>query len=305
MRKRLLPVLLLSGMALHVHAAALMIVPSQSAQPYLQVIDRLIAALEGSSYTVNITPASAVNEGVLQQQQLVITLGIHAFEKVLALDTATPTLAAMIPRDSYHALVDSSATDADQRQVSALYLEQPYWRQLHLARQLAPNAKRLGALLGPHTQAHEAELKDLLSVGNWQPMLVPMSENDNPLTVIRRLIANSDLLLTIPDSADFNRNTARWLLTLSLRERIPLIGFSRRYVDAGAVASVYSSPETIADEAAVWAIRWQLNTSGKLPAPRHPALFEISLNEEIARRLGITLPDVDTLRQTLQQESGR
>ena len=293
------------GVAIQASAASLLLVPSQSAQPYLQVVERLVEELRESRFTFHITPAAALNRPQLQQHQLVITLGIAALERALALEGNSTILAAMVPRDSFTALTQAPSWQRALRQgrLSAIYLEQPYWRQLRLARAIAPRAKRLGALLGPHSAAHQAELLTSLDEYGWQSTLTPMGEHDNPLSVIRRLVANSDLLLAVPDRADFNRNTARWLLMLSLREKVPLIGYSQRYVEAGAVASVFSSPLTIAAEAAAWAVRWRLDSPQQLPPPDYPRLFDISLNPDIAARLQLQLPSPSQLQQALQWDA--
>ncbi|WP_210397206.1 hypothetical protein [Motiliproteus sediminis] len=290
---------------LRTFAAGLLIVPSQSAQPYLEVIDRLVGALQDSAFEIDIMPAAALSRQRLQQAQLVIPLGVDALDQVLSLETRTAVLAAMVPRESFQTLtrgLPEQSTAIERRQLSALYLEQPYWRQLKLARLIAPAGQHLGVLLGPHHSPHQARLADQLNRSGWTPKLYPLGENDNPLAVIRQLVSANDLLLAIPDRADFNRNTARWLLTLSLRERIPLIGFSRRYVEAGATASVFSSPATIAAETAAIAAAWLQDEARRLPPPAFPQRFDISLNPGIAARLGLDLPSPTSLEQALQQE---
>jgi len=286
-------------------AASLLLVPSQNAQPYLQVVDHLLKALAESSFSIHITPAEALERAQLDQYPLVLTLGTRALETVLSLNGATPTLAAMVPRDGFDALTRSAARQqaVAQGRLSALYLDQPYWRQLRLARQVAPNARRLGALLGPHSSTHRDELMVALAGYAWQARLATLDAQDNPLSVIRDLVAQSDLLLAVPDQADFNRNTARWLLMLSLREGIPLIGFSQRYVEAGALAAVFSSPQSIAAEAAGWILRWHLSPDQRLPQPSYPQQFEVRLNAEIGARLRLQLPSIQTLQQALQRDA--
>ncbi|HEY5717989.1 MAG TPA: hypothetical protein VIS52_05790 [Motiliproteus sp.] len=266
-------------------------------------MDHLVRELEKSRVSIDIIPAGAIDQQQLAQHQLVISLGTRALETLLQLNSNTPVLAIMVPKDSFLSLSTAPAHQAarDAGRLSALYLEQPYWRQLRLAGLIAPGIERVGVLLGPISRTHQDELHAVIRQFGWQPQLTAMDNQDNPLAVIRSLVGSSDLLLAVPDQADFNRNTARWLLMLSLREQVPLIGFSRRYVEAGAVASVFSSPVSIAAEAAQWVLNWQQSSDHRLPAAGYPQRFEIRLNAEVASRLNLTLPPLEQISQALQE----
>jgi ABC-type uncharacterized transport system substrate-binding protein len=81
---------------------------------------------------------------------------------------------------------------------------------------------------------------------------------------------------------------------------MPVIGYSDSFVQAGAVAAIYTSPESIAVKASsiisgFFNNNWQFNkkvysTDG----------FSISLNTQVAASLEITLPSVESIRESME-----
>jgi hypothetical protein len=64
-----------------------------------------------------------------------------------------------------------------------------------------------------------------------------------------------DALLAVPDPLVFNSQTAANILAAAYRRRIPLIGFSPAYTRAGALVSLYSTPDQIGFAAAKYCAR--------------------------------------------------
>ena len=110
------------------------------------------------------------------------------------------------------------------------------------------------------------------------------------------VIGHSDAFLAVPDRAIFNRSTAKWILLMSFRQQIPLSAYSKRYVDAGAIAAVYSTPETVGWEAADWVNRFSFE---HLPEPAYPQRFDVSVNPATARSLRLQLPSLSAIREAI------
>ena len=79
-----------------------------------------------------------------------------------------------------------------------------------------------------------------------------------------------------------------------------MFAFSRAYVDAGALAAVFTTPQQVATDVVNW-----LNglPPGRLtlPAPRAPESFEIAVNRQVARALGILLPSDEELLRLMKK----
>jgi ABC-type uncharacterized transport system substrate-binding protein len=110
------------------------------------------------------------------------------------------------------------------------------------------------------------------------------------------VLRGSDAFIAIPDPLLSRPSSARTILLTSYRFQKPVIAFSRAYVEAGALAAVFSTPESVAADVASWLDAGSGKTL-KLPGLRGPASFEIAVNRQVARALGIRVPDDDELRR--------
>ena len=97
------------------------------------------------------------------------------------------------------------------------------------------------------------------------------------------------MLLTIPDATIYNALSMRNVLLTTYHFKVPVIGISPAYVRAGALCAVYSSPAQIAVQAAKIATRFSEN--GVLPQSQFPIDFNVSINLQVARSLGIQLQE--------------
>ena len=96
------------------------------------------------------------------------------------------------------------------------------------------------------------------------------------------MLNDSDVLIALPDPIVFNLRTTRNILLSTYRKRVPVIGFSKSYVKAGALAAIYSTPEFIGKQTGEiitdLAVKSSLNNK-LLPLPHsHSKYFTISVN---------------------------
>ncbi len=242
----------------------------------------------------------------LDKYDLIVPVGTHATRKAFEINqNSTPILSTFIPRRTFQALIKRSPS-LQQRyrkgNISALYLEQPFQRQLKLLSLIQPETKTLGTIIGPTSKDERWPLEQSAASHNWELLLEQLDKEDNPVEKLTPLISNSDAFLAIPDKSVFNRSTAKWILLMTFRQRIPLIAYSKRYVDAGAVAAVFSTPKTVALETAKLIEQWQKSPQKPLPPASYPQLFDISVNPGTARSLRMRLPPLDQLKQQLEEQ---
>ena len=233
---------------------------------------------------------------------LVVPVGVRAAALVLRAAESTPTLSLLVPYDSYFTLLENATPAALQEPSlrSAIFLDQPLERQLDLLRLLLPKISRVGTLAGPNSSRRIAELQRLSVQRGLQLAIESVSSGDNPVTALARLLDRSEVLLALPDQSVFNRASLQAILLTTYRSDVPVLGFSRAYVNAGALAAVHSSAQQIGEQAGEWiaalanADRWRLGT------PRYPDYYSLSVNTRVAQSLGIKVTDEASLLQQLQ-----
>jgi len=106
----------------------------------------------------------------------------------------------------------------------------------------------------------------------------------------------------LPDPVIYNKNTIRGILLSTYRKKLPIIGFSRAYVKAGAIAAVYSKPEQISKQTASIADTF-LRTGSFKQNSYQPADFSIAINKKLAKSLGIKIKsEADIINQIIKAE---
>jgi putative tryptophan/tyrosine transport system substrate-binding protein len=241
---------------------------------------------------------STDNTPALKQldQGLNIAIGARACEQLLQHGGTADLVCTFIPRTTYESLVELYTSD--DRRLSAVYLDQPLQRQLRLARLLVPGAKSIGTMFGPFSAASRPRFDTAASEQQLTPLSITLAESDNPIERLKPLIRQSDVFLALPDRATFNRTTAKWLLYITLQQKVPVIGFSKTYVEAGALAAVYSTPAQIGQQTGE--LLRDLDLSEPFPPPAYPKYFNVSSNPIVARTLNLSEPDDKALRQRLE-----
>lgn len=233
-----------------------------------------------------------------------VAVGSQATRKALALYPEADILSLLIPITAW---LDLRAAGSEHQRFAAIVIDQPLERAVLLGKLLKPDAQRFGAVFGPASQANQkASVARVDAMGiDLQTKNLPPSEN--PISVLSPLMDASDVFVAVPDRADFNRNIARWVLRLGFRNKIPVIGFSSSYTEAGALASVYSSPENIGRHGAEL-----LDTLLDAGSPEtgsgaadwrayYPRYYTLQTDKDVARVLGITVPPLDELYRKYQQ----
>lgn len=240
-----------------------------------------------------VDPASVSAATFEVPAHLVVTLGDFAWKMAAAASSRDiPLLAVMPRRHVYESLIRRSPRNA-----AAIFLEQPVDRMLNLVSLLRPHA-RIGVVLGATNQEMAAILQTAATERNQYLHIKTASEEAAVGRTLDKMIRDINVLLAIPDPVVQTANTVQSILLMSYNAGIPVIGYSAAYQRAGAMVSLYTTPEQLSRQVAEAVIAWH---QGKgLPTSKAPKYFTVGVNTTVARSLGIELPDVDTLEQKLR-----
>jgi ABC-type uncharacterized transport system substrate-binding protein len=278
-------------------AARVAVVLSDDSVPYQEVYRAVLAHLEGSPHELRRTYAQDLTTNALDGAQLAVTVGVRAAESVANLPVRTPVLAVLVPRSWYGKTGRPRLSDGGRRSVSAIFLDQPFERKAHLISLALPEARRVGVLLSAEQETLVGELESALQRQQLGLVLGILPSEGRLMNTLENVLSESDVLLAETDPRVFNRNTAQSLFLTSYRYRTPVLGYSHSLTRAGALLSLHSSPAQIGRQAAESAMA--VLQGGRFPQPSHPVYFSVSINEQVARSLGYTLPPEAELEKHL------
>ena len=235
-----------------------------------------------------------LDEAALAGADLVIANGEAALAAVLA-TSSRPTLGVMLGRARFDVL----NARYPQAELSAFTLDQPAARQLRLLRAVLPKSEHVGALFGD-AQAGAKPLQEAAAASGFDLEAATVASEAELIARLEAVLRRSDAFVAIPDALLSQPASARAILLTSYRFQKPVFAFSRAYVDAGALAAVFTTPQQVATDVVNW-----LNglPPGRLtlPPPRAPESFEIAVNRQVARALGILLPPDEELRRLMKK----
>ncbi|GAA0794463.1 ABC transporter substrate-binding protein [Marinobacterium sediminicola] len=298
--RRLLPGLIFCLFGAGLRAEPVLLVLSDFSPSYNQVRDAVMMTAQQPPVVTTpdqLTPTDS-------HRGTILAVGSRACEQMLSrYHPDTRLVCSFLPSTTFVQLKRQLLPEQGQPQVSAIFIDQPLLRQIRLAKLVRPDARFLGSALGNNSQSLRSELESGSKEAGLELQLSYLTTQDNPVEKLTPVIQNSDLFLVIPDSSVFNRAISKWLLYLSLRNQVPVIGFSESYTNAGATASVHSSPTQIGQQAGEWLNR--LSAGEALPPPSYPAYFDVSINTVAARTLNLKLTSGEALEQELLRLEAR
>ena len=272
---------------------------------YVEIVDTIKSQLEAqfpsryhfTEYYQN----QAVTVGAeLLDASVIVTVGTAAAEAAYSRQPAVPILSVLITESAFVSAATQyygSVENAFSQKVSAISLNQPTLRSIKLAKLLVPSAETIGVMLGPASLSARSDLNDKIVEHELSPNFVGINQIDNPINKLEPVFRQCDVFVPLPDSRLINVATAKWILHLSYRYKVPVIAFSKAYLRAGALTAIYSSPENVAMQSVDWFFgEEQNNRSGRLFSPTY---FSINFNYSVAAHLGITLEDTSFYAEKL------
>ena len=282
-------------------------VASKSTVDYIEVLDSVKRQLEtensqGYAFNTRFRPSEIDLKNDLSAADYIVTVGTTAADAIYRAKPKAPIISVLITENAFLVLAEKhygSVEKAFAAQVSSICLDQPVTRSIQLARLLIPDVSKVGVMLGPASADRQDELSQYIVGSGLQPQLVAINAKDNPIHKIEPVLSRSDVFIPISDSRLINIATAKWILHLSYRHKVPVIAFSKSYLEAGALAAVYSSPSDVARDTAEWLLNVGELEAGGLYKPNH---YSLNFNQSVAANLKIKLKAEQTYRRQFSPE---
>ncbi|MBI2370613.1 MAG: ABC transporter substrate-binding protein [Deltaproteobacteria bacterium] len=165
-------------------------------------------------------------------------------------------------------------------------------KRLELLKEVVPGLSRVAVLRNPANPASALALREMEAAARalgvqLQPLEVRApDEFENAFSAIAR--GHAGALLALPDGLFFTHRAR--LTGLALKRRLPAMGESREYTEAGGLLAYGPSPLHFFRRAATYVDKILKGAKpADLPVER-PTRFELVINLKTARALGLTIP---------------
>jgi len=178
-------------------------------------------------------------------------------------------------------------------------LDQPPARQLNLIKLINPAFKTIGVLV---TKGKTTQLQRLKELALQNKLIIDehVSSPEDVRYQIDDISKSTDIILAIADTDIYNASSLSQILLTSYRYKTPIIGFSKGFVKAGAIAGNVSSIEQLAQhlsESITKASTPNLNSIGSIIYPKY---FNVISNRNVAKSLNLHFPSDASLKNQLK-----
>jgi ABC-type uncharacterized transport system substrate-binding protein len=282
--------------------AEVLVIVGKDQGAHARVVEAMQAALTKAAVAPRVTVITA--EAYRRQPReeaykpnLIASVGTEAARVLSESPPSAPVLHTLIPRQVF---LELAAVAGPGARVSAIYLDQPFARQLDLVRVALPKASRLGVLLGPTSQSLQAELTAAARARGLRLDVERIATEEELLPALKRVLEDSDALLSVADPVVLNNSTVHHLLLTTYHQRVPVVGLSRGYVEAGAALAVHSTPEQIGRQLGELAAELAATGRWRLPPPQYPQYYSVTLNNRVLDSLGLRLEPEEAILRKLR-----
>ncbi len=265
---------------------------SESTPPYEEALVGLRQGIGARRETVRIDVRTLptdraevetlIRGAAAERPDLVVTLGTVATRAAAAVISDRPIVAGMVLDD---ALLQSAPN------LTGVALTFPIELQIESLRRFLPDSRRLGVLYHPrHNGEFVRRAEKLAREAGFRLVLREVDAPGDLPDALKSLERSVDAIWGIPDPVVLSPDTARTILLFTIRNRIPFVGLSKAWVDAGALYALDRDYGDLGEQCAEMALRILAGTrSGSLP-PTGPRRALYSVNLKTAHHLGLDLP---------------
>lgn len=235
----------------------------------------------------------------LEQQQhfaadtQLILLGPELLDWRLQLKHSNPhTLMMQVSRVQAHQRIGQQQPP----RLTFLWSDPPIKRQIALLKATQPGVRHVGVLFSldsafllPEVMQALQAADMLMHVYNWS--------GDYIARGFHYLLNTTEVLLGLDDGKIYNPSTIKNILLSSYARKKALVGPTAAFINAGSLASTYSNKDnwlsTLRDLLQTPAEQW--------PRSLYPNAFEVMVNQQVARSLGIQSISAAEVNQSMQQ----
>lgn len=157
--------------------------------------------------------------------------------------------------------------------------------QVRVFKRLFPEVKRMGVLYNPGRSMGAAAVTAVEGMG-MTAVAAPISDPKQGVAALDAMVADIDAFWMLPDLSVWSPETVEYLLLVSMRRRMPVLTFSKKYVDMGAAVAVGIEPRYIGFQAGRIINRLPEAAAQGGAKAVYPDEIAVSINTTFAEKLG-------------------
>lgn len=263
------------------------IVLSDNSKLYQQAAKAIQTELEAQGFDkpIHITQTQSWDKKAFHPSDLLVPLGQQAAISTHYSFNQNTHLYSLIDRTQIPTQTDS--------EWAAVVIDQPIQRLFDLASTIVAGRYRDKVIvaISEENQLLRNEISELNNQSGVTFEVLLVDNKSEPAKIIDKALFNAGALLAVRDERIWSGENAKWMLYQSYKFNVPVIGYSKRFLKAGALASVYATLPQTTHKTAQLIMQWE--RQGKLTKQGivYPD-YEIEFNKNIARALKITIPDI-------------
>lgn len=275
------------------------LVVGDASRPYFRAfVTALTAGLGRGGFSVEVADLQQGALGSAAGYRCIVTVGHDAARQIAARPGSTPVLHALVTSALADELRGANRTAAPR---AYLLIEQPAARLLLLATTTRQGRERLGVIYGPSSVNYREEVRRQVRLTDYTLVEREIGREAELADALAYFKGNVDVLVTFPDPVVVNEGTAKTLILGAYLGNLPLVGYSQALVKAGALMSLYATPEMLGAQSADLINSGFWGDPARSGAKIYPLDFEVAVNYQVARALGVDLPDESELASRIRR----
>ena len=224
-----------------------------------------------------------VDQFLKDNPSFAITIGEKTLFRVLASRSNVPIFSlktSKITLDRMRKIYQPLGVD-----LSGIYREQPYDRQLKLAQLIAPKKNNAYLLLGIMSRYQFYDYKEISLQNNFVFNYKILENQNSTVSYFKSLSPQNGMLFLLDNPQQYDENTIKLLLPTSYHLDVPMIGNRKVHGIYGALASIYSSNRALIQS--MDSILQQFLEHGKLNSPDYLNNYSVMINQQVAQNFGL------------------
>ena len=220
-----------------------------------------------------------------------IAIGPAALRRALIADVKGPLISVLTSSQVYRQIVSQDGLPQRERaSVSGIYADAAPSAQMQLIAALFDSRITVGVLLSEASAYLEKPLRQAATQNGIELVVEHVAASTDAVRSLTRL-RGAQALLAVPDATLYGPDALRAILESTYRRGMPVIGFSAATVAAGTLATAFPAIDDVAAD--LFDLLDGLPGGGNLvlPEPRYPHYWRISINDSVARSLGVAISE--------------